>query len=248
MKKIIVGFLALLILGSTGCVTYGIWGSNPVKESKSRKNIDLKDNIITAFEYKDVSVKDNQTNENVKNIKFPDVGYGFMGEKYVYILTEGSTELMELNELVKIIPLAAFDNPEGIIRLNIQKENKAGLIEFSENYRIYTDAKFKLNSQQVEALERLGFHEKAKLGKVSWNKTIKLKGYLFDKNNMTFPAIPKDNLNGSYKVEFYTTENYESFSAGNLAGNILVTPFTLAADIIATPALLILYGSYVGSK
>ncbi|HHQ2583582.1 TPA: hypothetical protein ACSPKR_000910 [Providencia rettgeri] len=246
MNKLLVCFLSISILSSTGCVTAAVWDSNAAKETKTREYVDLKDNIVSAFEYKDISVKNKLTNQKLRDIDLPTSGYGFLGDKYIYILTNGSSELMELNELVKVIPLSAFNNPEGVIRVEIKPdEHREGLVKFNDSYFVYIDKKYTLSPEQEKRLKDLGFSESRFDNDKSWVKTIPLSGYLFDRNGITLPLAPNAKLNQSYKVEFYTTEEYTSLSAGKLAGNVMITPFTIAADIIATPILLILYANYV---
>ncbi|CAG9414187.1 MULTISPECIES: hypothetical protein [Providencia] len=246
MNKLLACFLSVSILSSAGCVTAAVWDSNTAKETNIRECVDLKDNIVSAFEYKDISVKNKLTNQKLKEIELPTSGYGFLGDKYIYILTNGSAELMKLNELVKVIPLSAFNNPEGVIRIEIKPdERREGLVKFNDSYFVYIDKKYRLSPEQEKSLKDFGFSERRFDNDKSWVKTIPLSGYLFDRNGITLPLVPNAKLNQSYKVEFYTTEEYTSLSAGKLAGNVMITPFTIAADIIATPILLILYANYV---
>ncbi|MCW2254087.1 hypothetical protein M2263_001806 [Providencia alcalifaciens] len=246
MNKLLACFFSISILSSTGCVTAAVWDSNAAKETKTRVSVDLKDNIASAFEYKDISVKNKLTNQKLKDIELPTSGYGFLGDKYIYILTNGSAELIELNELVKVIPLSAFNNPEGVIRIEIKPdERREGLVKFNDDYFVYIDKKYTLSPEQEEKLKDFGFSERRFDNDKSWVKTIPISGYLFDRNGIALPSAPNAKLNQPYKVEFYTTEKYESLSAGKLAGNVMITPFTIAADIIATPVLLIMYAKYV---
>ncbi|HGN0866897.1 hypothetical protein EC835_101707 [Providencia alcalifaciens] len=246
MNKLLALFLSVSILSSTGCVTAAVWAGNAVNDTKTRERIDLKDNIVSAFEYKDITVKNKLTNEKLKHIEIPESGYGFLGDKYIYILTDGSAELMELNELVKIIPLSAFDNPDGVIRIELNSDTVCkGLVRFNDDYFIHINRKYTLTSEQEKILKDFGFSETRYDKGMSWVKTIRISGYLFERDGVELPPTLNGKLNQAYKVELYTTERYESFSAGNLAGNVISTPFTLAADVIATPILLILYAKYV---
>ncbi|MEX6320308.1 MULTISPECIES: hypothetical protein [Providencia] len=77
MNKLLACFLSVSILSSTGCVTAAVWDSNAAKETKTRASVDLKDNIVSAFEYKDISVKNKLTNQKLKDIELPTSGYGF---------------------------------------------------------------------------------------------------------------------------------------------------------------------------
>lgn len=245
MNKLLACFLSVSILSSTGCVTAIVWQSNAVNETKTREHVDLKDNIVSVFEYKDISIKNKLTHEKLKDIEIPTSGYGFLGDKYIYILTKGSAELMELNELVKVIPLSAFDNPDGVIRVELKPDVRSkGLVRFNDEYFVYIDKKYTLTPEQERSLKNFGFSETRYDKDRSWIKTIRISGYLFERDGITLPSTLNGKLNQPYKVEFYTTERYNSLNAGNLAGNIISTPFTLAGDIIATPILLLLYANY----
>ncbi|QPB79768.1 hypothetical protein EHE21_10405 [Proteus sp. GOKU] len=244
MKKIAFFFLSLLILSTTGCVTGAIWYSNPVVDSEYKKKASVNDNIVGAFEYKNLRIKYNQNNENLAPIQLPGSGYGFLGENYIYILTQGADELMQLNEIIKTIPLKAFDNSEGIIRLELTQKND-NVIEFKENYYVYISKKFTLTDKQTEVLKNLGFKETRNSDDSSWVKTIPIKGYVFQKDVMEMPATLKDKLNENYKVELYTYEKRGSFKPGNLANNIIITPLTLVADVIATPVIMLAFSDYI---
>ncbi|MBI6529589.1 hypothetical protein JEP40_10730 [Proteus vulgaris] len=244
MKKIVLLFLSLLILSTTGCVTGAVWYSNPVVDSEYKKQASVNDNIINAFEYKNLRVKYNQNNENLAPIQLPGSGYGFLGENYIYILTQGADELMQLNEIIKTIPLKAFDNSEGIIKLKLTQKND-NVIEFKENYYVYISKKFTLTGEQTEILKDLGFKETRNSNDSSWVKTIPIKGYVFQKDVMEMPETLKGKLNENYKVELYTYEKSDSFKPGNLAGNIIITPITLVADVIATPVIIFVFWDYI---
>lgn len=62
---------------------------------------------------------------------------------------------------------------------------------------------------------------------------------------MEIPATLKDKLNENYKVELYTYEKSNSFKPGNLASNIIITPLTLVADVIATPVIMLAFSDYI---
>lgn len=240
MNKLLACFLSLSILSSTGCMTKNFWEDHPIVETKSQDVVKLTDKIVTTFEYKNIKVQGKTTNIT-HDINIPTSGFGFVGEKYVYLLTSGSTELMDLNEIVKKIPLAAFDNPQGVIRIQIlPNSNSQSPIEFMQDYFVYTNSNYKLTKEQIKILEQAGFKKRSEgNSKSSWIKTISIKGYVIDRNDMNLPAISVDKLNELYTVELYSAEDKKSFSAGNLAAKIIATPFTVVADIIVTPPLFI---------
>ncbi|OAT37967.1 hypothetical protein [Proteus myxofaciens] len=244
MKKIVFLFLSLLILNTTGCVTGAVWYSHPVVDSEYKKQASLKDNIVGAFEYKNLKIKYNQNSENLVSIRLPESGYGFLGDNYIYILTQGTDELMQLNEIIKTIPLKAFDNSEGIIRLELTQKND-NVIEFKEDYHVYISKNFTLTDKQTEILKDLGFKETRHSNDSSWIKTIPIKGYVFQKEVMAMPETLKDKLNESYKVELYSYEKNNAFKPGNLASNIIITPITLVADVIATPVIVFVFWDYI---
>lgn len=236
MNKLLACFLSVSILSSTGCITKNFWEEHPTIEKKSQDVVKLTDKIVTAFEYKNIKVQGKTTNVT-HDINIPTSGFGFAGEKYVYLLTSGSTELMELNEIVKKIPLAAFDNPQGIIRIQILPNgNSQSPIEFMQDYFVYTDPEFQFTDEQIKVLKQAGFKNRTiQSDKSSWKKTVPIKGYIIDRNDMDLPKISGAKLNELYTVELYSTEDKKSFNAGNLAAKILATPFTIVADVIVIP-------------
>lgn len=235
MKKLLACFLSISILSSTGCLTKNFWEDNPTVETKSQNVVKLTDKIIASFEYKNIKIESKTTKNDINDIKFPDSGFGFIGEKYAYLLTSGSSELMELNELVKIIPLTAFDNPKGIIRIKIlPNSNSQSPIE------LYTDPKFQFTDAQIKALEQAGFKNGAQGNdKSSWVRTVPIKGYIIDRNDISLPVTSNAKLNELYTVELYASEEQKSFNAGNLIAKIIATPFTVVADVVITPPLAI---------
>ncbi|EOD8958117.1 hypothetical protein ACJ5XU_001567 [Providencia stuartii] len=241
MKKLLACFLSISILSSTGCLTKNFWEDNPTVETKSQNVVKLTDKIIASFEYKNIKIESKTTKNDINDIKFPDSGFGFIGEKYAYLLTSGSSELMELNELVKIIPLTAFDNPKGIIRIKIlPNSNSQSPIEFMQNYFVYTDPKFQFTDAQIKALEQAGFKNRAQGNdKSSWVRTVPIKGYIIDRNDISLPVTSNAKLNELYTVELYVSEEQKSFNAGNLIAKIIATPFTVVADVVITPPLAI---------
>ncbi|MBP6120764.1 MULTISPECIES: hypothetical protein [Providencia] len=245
MNKLLACFLSVSILSSTGCITKSVWEDNPTVETKSQNVVKLTDKIVTTFEYKNIKIQGKTTKKDTDDANIPNSGFGFAGEKYAYLLTSGSTELMELNEIVKKIPLAAFDNQEGIIRIKIlPNSNSQSPIEFMQDYFVYTDSNYKLTKEQIKILEQAGFKKKSEgNSKSSWIKTVPIKGYVIDRNDMNLPAISGDKLNELYTVELYSAEDKKSFSTGNLAAKIIATPFTIVADVIVMPpaAIFVMY-------
>lgn len=249
MNKLLTCFLSLSILSSTGCITKNFWEDHPTVESESKNVVKLTDRIVTGFEYKNIKIQSKTEKSNIEEIKIPNSGFGFAGEKYAYLLTSGSTELMELNTLVKTIPLAAFDNPKGIIRVKLLPNNGSkSPLEFMQDYSVYTAPEFQLTEEQIKTLEQAGFKKRSGGdGKSSWKKTIPIRGYVIDRNDINIPESATGKLNESYTVELYLTEDQKSFKAGNLAAKVIVTPFTVVADVILTPPLFI-FVMYAFSK
>ena len=62
---------------------------------------------------------------------------------------------------------------------------------------------------------------------------------------MEMPETLKGLFNEKYKVELYTYEKSDSFKPGNLADNIIITPITLVADVIATPVIIFAFWDYI---
>ena len=245
MNKLLMCFLSASILSSTGCITKNFWEEHPTVEAKSQDIVKLTDKIVATFEYNNIKIQGKTTRQYIDDTSIPNSGFGFAGEKYVYLLTSGSTELMELNEIVKKVPLAAFDNPEGIIRIKIlPNSNSQSLIEFTQDYFVYTDPEFQFTDEQIKVLEQAGFKNRSpQSDKSSWRKTVPIKGYVIDRNDINLPKASGAKLNELYTVELYSAEDKKSFSAGNLAAKIIATPFTLVADVIVIPptAIFIMY-------
>lgn len=228
MKKIIP--LVFLISQITGC-TMGLWDSYPVKTPEYTSKTELTDNVVNSFQYQNLKLT-SQQNQSEKDVNIPADGVGFEGEKYVYILTSGASDLLSLNQYSSDFPFVSLNSDDSIPLKLAKSASPHAVGMFEDNYVVKVNKPgFSLSPEEIKKLTTLGFILKDN----TYLKTINIKGVFFKKSQLlTVTNIPSL-LKRKYKVTFYTDNIKDKLNVYNLTTDIVFTPITATADIVMIP-------------
>ncbi len=80
-------------------------------------------------------------------------------------------------------------------------------------------------------VEQFGFRD---IGGTYW-KNIDIEGLIIPRKNLNYPFIGTESLGRKYTIEFYLQDSKTDFHPGNLATNVVFTPFAVVADIVFFP-------------
>ncbi|WP_409075894.1 hypothetical protein ACF2G4_08905 [Pantoea sp. C3] len=227
---------ALLLL--SGC-TVVLWGGNKVADKRTEKHVQVQDNVDGVFQYKNLAASVLQGESKI-TLDIPPEGIAFLGEKNIYILTRGATELMSLDKISTLVALVSgFEKYDGV-RLKLTSSGKDdAVMHFSDTLVVWVDKSYgRISDYELNIIKSAGF----------WNnggryvKQVHIEGVIIPrgKNNNIFSKT--DFLDKKHKVQFYSEDNSTNFHPLNLATNVVLTPFTAVADIIFFPISLRLLG------
>lgn len=233
--KVLVGFAALLLL--TGCTAL-LWQENEVVKSRTVQNNLIQDTILGVFHYKNLNASVIQAKKR-SSLNIPSEGIAFLGETSVYILTEGASELLDLDGLNGRIALAT-KNESGLLRLQLTRGKKGDAVAGFED-TLFVKVKRKpgvLTAEEKNVIEQSGF----RLLDGRYVTSVKLRGVIIPRKNLSYRFSETQTLKKKYRVVFYSIKKETDFHPLNLTANIALTPLTLTADIIFLPISLGILG------
>ncbi|CNI47340.1 YidX family protein [Yersinia pekkanenii] len=219
-----------LVLLLSGC-TAVLWGGNKVTESRMEKVTQLKDNVTGVFQYKNLAASVVKGKSNIP-LTIPSEGIAFLGEKNIYILTHGATELLSLNKVADRVPIISGEE-ENTLKLKLLPPQKGDVtIHFKDILLIKVNKdNGELSPEEMTIIKQSGFHHS---GGRYW-KNVDIEGVIIPRNSLSYQFIDTESLGRKYIIEFYSWDNKTNFYPKNLATNIVLTPLTAAADIVFFP-------------
>lgn len=235
----VIACLGVLLLLS-GC-TVGLWHDNRVTEKRTIKHIHVEDNVDGVFQYKNLAVSVLQGKNHVA-LDIPPEGIAFLGEKNIYILTQGTEELLSLDKISTQVPLVSgFDKFDGLmLRLSSPKKNEE-LIHFSQTLQLRVNKPYgHISDSELHTLTAAGFWSNG--GR--YVKQVQITGVIIPigKNSNIFSKMKS--LDKKHKIQFYSEDNSTKFYPLRLATNVALTPVTAVADIVFFPISLRLLGLF----
>ncbi|EPN2807501.1 hypothetical protein ACTWOG_005260 [Serratia marcescens] len=234
--KIVACLGALLLL--SGC-TVVLWGENKVADKRTEKHVQVQDNVDGVFQYKNLSASVLQEKSRV-TLDIPPEGIAFLGEKNIYILTRGATELMSLDKLSARVPLVSgFEKYAGVkLKLERPRKNDA-VMHFSDTLSVWVNKRYgDISEQDLNTLEHAGFWSNG--GR--YVKQVRIEGVILPRGAYDNIFGTTEPLNKKHQIEFYTEDRSTHFHPLNLATNVVLTPFTAVADIVFFPISLRVLG------
>lgn len=227
--KMVACLSALLLL--SGCTAF-LWGGNSVTDRRTEKNVHIQDVVDGVFQYENLSASVLQKNSSV-TLDIPPNGIAFLGEKNIYILTQGAAELMSLDKLSARIPLVSgFEKYDGI-RLELKRPGKDdAVMYFRDTLALWVNERYSdISVQDLNAIKQAGFWSNG--GR--YIKQVRIEGVILPRGKHDNIFGTNELLHKKHKIEFYSEEKSINFHPLNLATNVILTPFTVAADIIFFP-------------
>ncbi|WP_407437484.1 hypothetical protein [Lelliottia sp.] len=224
-----VGVMLLL----SGCTAL-LWGVNKVAEPKTEMKIQIQDEVTGVFQYKNLAVSAVQGNKKTA-VNVPPEGVAFIGEKNIYILTQGANELLSLNNLATQIPLIS-GREENTLKLRISKPSGSdSVLQFSDALSVEVNkSPGALSAEELNTIRHAGFQSNG----VRYIRRMSLSGVIIPKSSLNYTFDKTEYLGRTYSVQFYSLESGTDFHPVNLATNIVVTPLALTADIVFFPISL----------
>ena len=243
MKRLgILTCLGVMFLLS-GCTAL-LWGGNKVAEPKTERHIQIQDNVTGVFQYKNLAVSAVQGSKKTP-VKVPSEGIAFVGQKNIYILTQGADELLSLNKLATQIPLIS-GREENTLKFRINKPSGSdSVLQFSDALPVDVNkSSSMLSTEELNTVQHAGF----RINGVRYVRDVHITGGISPRasRNYTFDKI--ESLGRTYSLQFYSLESGTDFHPVNLATNIVVTPLALTADIVFFPISLSLLQLINGSS
>lgn len=223
-------FAAVLALSLSGCITSEMWKSNPHNTSKAVHHSVAADQIHSFG----IVNQDNSQLEKGSIV--------MMGGKYWFVINpKDSKELIpvlnvKLDRQFQIVDKINYSKPLKALPVELENEKEAG---FSSDFCLRYNTQ---KADEAAKLQNLSFKMDNSNNKIFYYRCVKASGKYY--------ATPK-NLPADYKfeqsvpVEIGYTTYKDHFSGARLAGNILKTPFTLAADAV-TSVMFIPFLMFVG--
>jgi hypothetical protein len=217
----------------SGC-TVLLWGGNKIAEPKTERHIQIKDSVTGVFQYKNVAVSAVQGSKKTA-VKVPSEGVAFVGEKNIYILTQGADELLSLNKLATQIPLIS-GREENTLKFRINKSSSSdSVLRFSDALPVEVNkSSSMLSSEELNTIRHSGFQSNG----VRYVRDVSITGVIIPKSSVNYTFEKTESLGRTYSVQFYSMEAGTDFHPINLATNIVVTPLALSADIVFFPISL----------
>lgn len=230
MKTIKVAACLSMLFLLTGCTAL-LWGGNKVTESKTVKTPQFRDNVTSVFQYKNLAASVVQDKTSTPLI-IPSTGVAFLGEQNIYILTRGATELLSLNKIIDRIPLISGEE-ENTLKLKVIPPEKGDVIfHFKDSLQVEVNKKYgAVSPEDITIIEQSGFRD---IGGTYW-KNIDIEGVIIPRKNLNYPFTGTEPLGRKYSIEFYLQDSKTDFHPGNLATNVVFTPFAVVADIVFFP-------------
>lgn len=232
IKLLVCYSLLLLLSGCTGI----LWAENKVVDSKTEVQVRIKDNITDVLQYHNLAVSAFQQQQKIP-LDIPPKGIAFLGEKNIYILTEGAPQLLELDNLSVRLPLATgLHGGKGPIRMQLESNKKGnGLVRFRNILLVRVakrDADF--SAEELKLMAQVGFESV----KGEYSKRVQVSGVIISREKLNYTFSQKSSLNKERQIEFFSIEKTAQFHPVNLVTNIVFTPLAVAADIVFFPVSL----------
>ncbi len=233
MKTILIAVCFSILCMLSGCTAI-LWEGNKVAESYTEKVTQMKDNVTDVFQYNNLAASVVQDNSS-KSLIVPSEGVAFLGDKNIYILTRGATELLSLNKVADKVPLISGTD-ENTLKLQLVSPKKGDatvhfmdilLVEVNKNYR-------DLSPEDVAVLKQSGFQDEGR----RYLKKVSIEGVIIPRKSLNYQFTDTESLGRKYTVEFYNWDSKTDIHPMNFATNILLTPLTATADIVFFPISL----------
>ncbi|MEP8956640.1 hypothetical protein ABKV24_07425 [Enterobacter mori] len=233
MKRLrILTCLGVMFLLS-GCTAL-LWGGNKVAEPKTERHIQIQDNVTGVFQYKNLAVSAVQGSKKTP-VKVPSEGIAFVGQKNIYILTQGADELLSLNKLATQIPLIS-GREENTLKFRINKPSGSdSVLQFSDALPVDVNkSSSMLSTEELNTVQHAGF----RINGVRYVRDVHITGVIIPRASLNYTFDKIESLGRTYSLQFYSLESGTDFHPVNLATNIVVTPLALTADIVFFPISL----------
>lgn len=233
MKRLrILTCLGVMFLLS-GCTAL-LWRGNKVAEPKTERHIQIQDNVTGVFQYKNLAVSAVQGSKKTP-VKVPSEGVAFVGQKNIYILTQGADELLSLNKLATQIPLIS-GREENTLKFRINKPSGSdSVLQFSDALPVDVNkSSSMLSTEELNTVQHAGF----RINGVRYVRDVHITGVIIPRASLNYTFDKIESLGRTYSVQFYSLESGTDFHPVNLATNIVVTPLALTADIVFFPISL----------
>ncbi|WKW35971.1 hypothetical protein [Enterobacter mori] len=233
MKRLgILTCLGVMFLLS-GCTAL-LWGGNKVAEPKTERHIQIQDNVTGVFQYKNLAVSAVQGSKKTP-VKVPSEGIAFVGQKNIYILTQGADELLSLNKLATQIPLIS-GREENTLKFRINKPSGSdSVLQFSDALPVDVNkSSSMLSTEELNTVQHAGF----RINGVRYVRDVHITGVIIPRASLNYTFDKIQSLGRTYSLQFYSLESGTDFHPVNLATNIVVTPLALTADIVFFPISL----------
>lgn len=217
----------------SGCTAL-LWGGNKVAEPQTERHIQIQDSVAGVFQYKNLAVSAIRASKKTA-VNVPSDGVAFVGEKNIYILTQGADELLSLNKLAAQIPLISGREENSLkFRINKPSDNDS-VLQFSDALPVKVNKSASaLSSEELNTIQHAGF----KSNGVRYVRDVYITGVIIPKASVNYTFDKTESLGRAYSVQFYSLEAGTDFHPVNLATNIVVTPLALSADIVFFPISL----------
>lgn len=233
--RVFPGVVMVILL--SGCTAF-LWGGNRVVDSKLETHTLVEDNVTGVYQYKNIAVSALQGNKKI-SISVPSDGIAFIGEKNIYILTEGTHELLSLNKLATQIPLIS-GRAENTLTLEVTEPSDTDrLLQFSDFLPVEVKQSANtLSEAELKVIQQAGLKKKGS----RYGRNVHVTGVIIPRSSLNYSFDKTESLGRNYSVKFYYTGKETRFHPVNLATNIVVTPLALAADIVFFPISLRVLG------
>jgi hypothetical protein len=217
----------------SGCTAL-LWGGNKVTESHTVKVTQIKDNVTGVFQYDNLAASVVQGSSS-KSLIIPSAGVAFMGEKNIYILTRGATELLSLNKVADKVPLISGTD-ENTLKLKLVSPKKGeATVHFMDTLLVEVNKKHDdLSPEDIAVLKQSGFQDEGR----RYLKKVSIEGVIIPRKNLNYQFTDTESLGRKYTVEFYNWDGKTNLNLENLATNVVLTPLAAAADIVFFPISL----------
>lgn len=217
----------------SGCTAL-LWGGNKVAEPKTERHIQIQDNVTGVFQYKNLAVSAVQGSKKTP-VKVPSEGIAFVGQKNIYILTQGADELLSLNKLATQIPLIS-GREENTLKFRINKPSGSdSVLQFSDALPVDVNkSSSMLSTEELNTVQHAGF----RINGVRYVRDVHITGVIIPRASLNYTFDKIESLGRTYSLQFYSLESGTDFHPVNLATNIVVTPLALTADIVFFPISL----------
>lgn len=229
------GVIMLSVL--SGCTAF-LWDGNRVVDSKSETHTLVEDNVTGVYQYKNIAISALQGDKKI-SISVPPDGIAFIGEKNIYILTEGTDELLSLNKLAAQMPLIS-GHAENTLMLQVKKPSDSDrLLQFSDVLPVEVKQSANtLSEDELKVIQQAGLNKKGS----RYGRNVHVTGVIIPRSSLNSSFDNTESLGRNYSIKFYYTGKETRFHPVNLATNIVITPLALAADIVFFPISLRVLG------